>query len=92
MRPYSLLVPISDARTVLAKAMSSICAVFSFGRPDLKAPKKSSPNNSGRDEYLSCLGNMLLDILVYCKESDHDIDIKQILTTYSGLLSRKNLL
>ena len=43
MRPYSLLVPISDARTVLAMAKFSIRAAFSFGRPDLKAPEKSSP-------------------------------------------------
>lgn len=48
IRPYSLLVPISDARTVLAMAKFSIRAVFSFGRPDLKAPKKSFPNNCGR--------------------------------------------
>jgi hypothetical protein len=43
MRPYSLPVPMSHARTALTAAKFSMRAEFALGRPDLKAPKKSSP-------------------------------------------------
>ncbi len=87
MRPYSLLVPMSHARTVLTAAKFSIHTIFALGRPDLKAPKKKFSNNSGRNEYLSRPGNMLLDGRIFCKEGNHYIGIKQIFTTHSGLPS-----
>lgn len=43
MRPYSLLVPMPQTRTVLTAEKFSMRVAFSFGREDLKAPKNSSP-------------------------------------------------